>query len=269
MIFLNEEFSQLWQGRDPFAEVDNLDGKVFRAVKNRRTFRWEHNGKGYFVKIHHGVGWQEIWKNLLQGKMPVLGAKNEWIALNRLKELGIETMTPAAFGIKGWNPARQTSFIITEELRDVISLEDFCRNWQKQPPPFRLKQLLIAQVAAASRRMHKGGLNHRDYYICHFLMQLPGDALNPDSQSLKLHLIDLHRAQFRRKVPRRWIIKDLAGLWFSAMDIGLTRRDLLRFMRIYENRPTWQILSSKPEMKFWQRVNKVALDLFRKEKAKT
>jgi hypothetical protein len=43
-------------------------------------------------------------------------------------------------------------------------------------------------------------------------------------------LIDLHRAQLRKKTPRRWVVKDVAGLYFSVMDIGLTQRDLFRFV---------------------------------------
>ena len=37
----------------------------------------------------------------------------------------------------------------------------------------------------------------------------------------------------RARTPRRWRDKDLAALYFSALDIGLTRRDLLRFVRQY------------------------------------
>mgnify|MGYP001266190393 CR=1 FL=1 len=36
-----------------------------------------------------------------------------------------------------------------------------------------------------------------------------------------------------RAIVRRWRDKDLAALYFSALDIGLTRRDLLRFVREY------------------------------------
>lgn len=50
---------------------------------------------------------------------------------------------------------------------------------------------------------------------------------------LKISVIDLHRAQLRRKVPLRWRDKDLTGLYFSSMDIGLKTRDYLRFMKVY------------------------------------
>ena len=38
-VKLDPFFTQLWQGRDPFAEVEKIEGEVFRHVKTRRTFR--------------------------------------------------------------------------------------------------------------------------------------------------------------------------------------------------------------------------------------
>jgi heptose I phosphotransferase len=46
----------------------------------------------------------------------------------------------------------------------------------------------------------------------------------------------------RTSTPRRWRDKDLASLYFSALDIGLTRRDRLRFLKTYFARPLRSIL---------------------------
>uniref|UniRef100_UPI003AF9562D lipopolysaccharide kinase InaA family protein n=1 Tax=Thiolapillus sp. TaxID=2017437 RepID=UPI003AF9562D len=171
------------------------------------------------------------------------------------------------------------------------------------------KQRLIARVAAMTRRLHQNGINHRDLYICHFLLRQPWDGqaclrprdrfwdipvpkidsafdnlfvpqpswspsttqqlrklvaapyLPPNDwtprseayfvfplaqgtpgkqcglaatgvyqpslrspwlaaaeETLHLHLIDLHRVQLRRRVPRRWRVKDVGSLYFSAME---------------------------------------------------
>ena len=50
-----------------------LQGQVYRELEGRRTLRTEVAGRGYFVKIHRGIGWGEIVKNLLTAKLPVLG----------------------------------------------------------------------------------------------------------------------------------------------------------------------------------------------------
>ena len=40
-VELDADFSRLWRGCDPFAEVARLEGEEFRRVKSRRTFRFE------------------------------------------------------------------------------------------------------------------------------------------------------------------------------------------------------------------------------------
>ena len=107
-----------------------------------------------------------------------------------------------------------------------------------------MKRALIRSVAGMARRMHGGGVNHRDFYICHFLLHLDPA---PTAENLKLSLIDLHRAQIREQTPRRWRDKDLASLYFSALDIGLTRCDRLRFLRGYFDRPLRLVLLDEAE----------------------
>jgi heptose I phosphotransferase len=241
-LFLDEPFRTLWAGRDPFAAVEALSGRVYRELEARRTLRTELAGRGYFVKIHRGVGWGEIAKNLLTLRAPVLGAGNEYRAIRRLEQLGVDTMRAVAYGARGGNPATQHSFIVTEELAPTISLEDFCRPWAQsptQPPEVRLKRALIERVATMARRMHEGGVNHRDFYLCHFLLHLDPA---PVADAFTLSLIDLHRAQIRAQTPRRWRDKDLAALYFSALDIGLTRRDFLRFLKTYFAAPLRDVL---------------------------
>ncbi|NIE76636.1 lipopolysaccharide core heptose(I) kinase RfaP [Pantoea sp. Ap-967] len=245
---LAEPFKRLWAGRDPFEAVEALQGEVFRELEGRRTLRTEVEGEGYFVKIHRGIGWGEIFKNLLTAKLPVLGAGQEWQAIERLHEVGVPTMTAVAYGERGSNPAAQHSFIVTEELAPTISLEDYSIDWVRQPPEPRLKRALIAEVAKMIGTMHRAGVNHRDCYICHFLLHTDR-PVTPDD--FKLSVIDLHRAQTRPAISRRWRDKDLAALYFSALDIGLTRRDKLRFLRGYFQRPLRQVLAEEAALLAW------------------
>jgi heptose I phosphotransferase len=247
-LILAEPFKTLWAGRDAFEAVEALDGQVYRELENRRTLRTEVDGRGYFVKIHRGIGWGEVAKNLLTAKLPVLGAGQEWDAINRLHEVGVPTMTAVAYGERGNNPAAQHSFIITEELAPTESLEDVSINWVKQPPEPRMKRAYIAEVARLVGMMHRAGVNHRDCYICHFLLHTD-KPVTPDD--FKLSVIDLHRAQTRPAITMRWRNKDLAALYFSAMDIGLTRRDKLRFLKGYFQQPLRQILAEEAALLSW------------------
>jgi heptose I phosphotransferase len=234
--------------KDIFATLMRTQGQVYRELENRRTQRIEIDGRGYFLKQHYGVGWKEIFKNLLQLRLPVTSAKNEWRALQHLPKINIATMQVAGYGSRGINPASKQSFLLTEELTDVISLEDICKKWCSEPPTFSLKLALIKEVARISRVLHGNGINHRDFYICHFLTTSAQLA----TKSPNLILIDLHRAQMRKHTPTRWVIKDLAGLYFSSKDSGLTKRDLLRFISEYRQCPWPETLTN--EWTFWDKV---------------
>jgi len=247
-LMLAEPFKSLWAGQDPFVAVEALQGKVYRELEGRRTLRIEVAGRGYFVKIHRGIGWGEIAKNLLTAKLPVLGARQEWQAIERLTAAGVATMTAVAYGERGGNPARQHSFIVTEELAPTTDLEQLSLNWANQPPAPRLKWALIREVASMVGRMHRAGVNHRDCYICHFLLHTD-QAVTADN--LRLSLIDLHRAQTRSSTPKRWRDKDLASLYFSVLDIGLSRRDKLRFLRSYFQRPLRETLNNEARLLAW------------------
>ncbi|CAM3476133.1 lipopolysaccharide core heptose(I) kinase RfaP [Parendozoicomonas haliclonae] len=241
-LYLREDFQKAWAGSDPFEKVEQLDGEVFRQLEARKTLRFEQDDKSFFVKIHRGVGWYEIIENLIRLRKPVLGAENEYLAIKKLEQLGVDTMTAVAYGNKGSNPAKQQSFIVTEDLINTISLEDFCHRWQRHPPSFRLKKNLITKLAEVSRLLHQNGVNHRDYYICHFLLAIPDGVENVDPDNFKVSLIDLHRTQIRAKTPERWVRKDIAGLYFSALEanFGLSRNDIYRFIRVYTGLPLRQ-----------------------------
>ncbi len=262
LIWLEERLSNtIAPGGVGMREVFAIRGEVFREPvgAGRRTLRFERDGVGYFLKLHWGVGWREIFKNLFSLRLPVLGARNEWRAIQRLEQLGVETMQLAGYGEEGWNPARRRSFVITRELEDTVSLEDYCLDWPSRPPAAALKWALIRRVAEISARMHTHGMNHRDMYICHFLLQRPWSG--PD-RPLHLYLIDLHRVQIRKAVPHRWRVKDLAALYFSALHIGLTRRDLFRFMRYYAGYGLREILQGE-QASLWREAERRALHLER------
>jgi heptose I phosphotransferase len=100
--------------------------------------------------------------------------------------------------------------------------------------------------------MHDLGMNHRDYYLCHFLLDKGFAVHNEITDETSLFLIDLHRAQIRKSVPTRWKIKDLAGLYFSAIDVPLTQKDLFRFIRSYSGRSLKETLTKDANQ--WSRV---------------
>jgi len=247
MIWLQQKLYSFFSKDNLFEQLMQLRGEVFRELENRRTQRIKFGEQSYFLKQHYGVGWREIFKNLFQLRWPILSAKNELLAIERLHKLNISTLTVVGYGKQGFNPAKLQSFLLTEELPPHITLEDLI----KQPISFAKKLFLIRQVANIARTMHENGINHRDFYLCHLLL-----AYNEP----RIYVIDLHRAGLWQKIPARWVIKDLAGLYFSSIDAKLTKRDLLRFIKIYTGKNIADMDKS-----FWQKVRNRGEKLYRKQ----
>lgn len=178
----------------------------------------------FYIKRHGRSSWKEYVKPWLQGQKPLLGAQPEWDALLAFHAQGLPTMTPVACGRMSGR-----SFLITEGLEgcDKLSALLHDANHSEQE-----RRRIIGHVADIARQMHTGGLHHQDFYLGHFLQER---APKPE-QSPKLYVIDLGRVRPHGPFfARRWIVKDLAELNYSASSARTTER--LRFLRRYLNRP--------------------------------
>lgn len=222
VLDLEKPFDQ-W-GASAFEKVRSLQGDVARAVETRRTLRFEMAGHGYYVKYHKGLSVGELVKNLLTLRMPIYSAKNEWQAVRHLSVAGVDTLKAVGYGYRGVAPLWTESFLITEELTDCINLGETVESGLWDTLTIAQKRDLLRLFAETVRGMHRAGVNHRDCYLCHFLWQ---------RKTGRLFIIDLHRSQIRDKVPERWLIKDLASLYFSARELPVPRTYFFRFLKIY------------------------------------
>ena len=267
-IYIRRDLKDAFTQGSVFDQVMALKGEEVRKAPGRRTVRFDIRGKSFYLKTHTGVGWQEILKNLLYFRMSVLGAMNEWHGIHHLNRLGIKTLTAAGYGTLGGNPAKRRSFILTDEIVDTVSLEELCDEWSVSPPrtveEIKFKRWLITRTAQIARDMHNSGANHRDFYLCHLLLNRGYSDGNADTQKSQLYVIDLHRMQIRKRTPARWVVKDIAGLYFSSKDIGLTHRDLFRFMKVYRSCSLKEALSG--DRLFWRRVKYRGDNLYESEK---
>jgi UDP-glucose:(heptosyl)LPS alpha-1,3-glucosyltransferase len=194
------------------------------ADEGRRTVSFSHNGRRYYLKIHDGVGWKEIGKNLTSLRLPVLGAENEWRGVHHLhrqtllQNLGLDTLEIAGYGTRKRHlakvlndPARRQSLIVTDEIPQAKSLEELCAEWgwersvPKTPQEIRLKHWLIEQLAQTARILHDSGANHRDFYLSHFLLHRTEKTGLPSPENCRIFLIDLHRMRVHKPPLRAWI----------------------------------------------------------------
>lgn len=204
-----------------------LQGKAFRDVPGRKTMQVVLDGKSYFIKQHFGVGWGEIFKNLLSLKRPILGAMTEVAAIQKLDSLGIPTTPLVAYGQCGCNPATMRSFVLTADLGEIMQLDDWFANPQNAGSALRTP--LIETIAHIAKKLHMAGLCHRDFYLCHFVVKMSEFVQG----QLNVHLIDLHRLLQSQPPHGNTVMKDIAGLFFSAMQVGWSAEDLALFKQHY------------------------------------
>ncbi len=233
-----------------FDDFMALSGFAVRAAANRKTMRVGLKDRSYFVKQHGGVGWKEIIKNYLSAKRPVISAMTEVYAIQTLTALGIRTTPIAAYGVKGRCAATQHSFLLTEDLGDIVSLEDICKTWVTHPPSQAQRQAMLIAVAKLAKRFHGACLSHRDFYLCHIALQR--DVIV--TADTEFYLLDLHRVLHHQPVHGSAVRKDIAGLMFSCMNYGFTAQD-------------WEVFKTHyfpQDAKFWQQAYKRANKLYTK-----
>lgn len=205
-----------------FSDLMHYEGTCYRAQKGRTTSLIHIGEHDYFIKQHDGIALGEVLKNLLRLRMPIWGAKNEWRALQKCEAIGLQAPQWIGHGAQNLQ-----SFVIMSALENTRSLEDVCEDWATNRPDFVFKRKIIQQVALMSARFHDAGMAHRDFYLCHFLLD------KNDLETVKLYLIDLHRVKIAKKIADKDRIKDLAALFYSSLNYGFSAKDYFYFIKQY------------------------------------
>lgn len=148
----------------------------------------------------------------------------EWCWMHRLARDGIPCVKPIAYGQEMHGTRQRRSAVLSEAVPGR-SLEAWADEWQASDR-VKLRPVLV-HTARLIARFHALGYVHRDLYLAHLFY----DPTQPMDRSL--HLIDLQRVMQPRWRRRRWIVKDLAALNYSAPPHLLTQTDRLRWLKQY------------------------------------
>lgn len=147
-------------------------------------------------------------------------AKREWMALTMLGHAKVPTIKPLALLEECEGKHTVRAALITLGLDAPQTLEEVARAASIAPAR---RHAITRELARITRLMHGAGINHRDYYLVHIRVGA-GDSL---------FITDLNRADLRKVVPERWIVKDLAALHFSAPSKHVSRTERARFLTAY------------------------------------
>lgn len=147
-------------------------------------------------------------------------ARIEWEQIRRLEEAGTDSVRRLAFGEEMSGLWERRSVILLAEVPGE-SLEKRVERCPERAPAGWIRGL-----AGFVAGFHRAGYVHRDLYLCHVFVELPG----PEPV---FRLIDLGRMKKPRFRHRRWVVKDLASLNYSTPASVATASDRLRFLKAY------------------------------------
>jgi heptose I phosphotransferase len=194
-------------------------GEVTREVPGRITVRLAFGGdQKLYLKRHFPPNSQAASDGF-----------KEWDNIESLSSRGISCPRTVAAGGGIVNGA-PCGFLITAAVPDAIPMDDYLANLYRvsgNSLPCACKRRLIRKLADLARRFHDLGYHHKDFYLCHVFVNQHTPLDSP------LVLIDLQRLGRAHWFRRRWIVKDLAALNYSARDEFTTNTDRLRFLLTY------------------------------------
>lgn len=221
-------------GLATFDAVMALQGDMMRAVPGRSTVRVQLRQPDGQIRVaflkRYEPEYLSTGRRFLRWlHWPGAGdeALCEWNALCALRAAGFAAAQPIALGQARRGGIVQRSFLLTAEIVNGVAGHDHLRTLH----PTERRQL-AHEIGALARRFHQAGFAHRDFYLSHIFV-VPSVSVGRE-----LFLIDLQRLFRPRLFRRRWIVKDLAQLGYTAQLAGARRTDLLRFYRAYSERST-------------------------------
>ncbi len=210
-----------------FDKGKNLTKNNLAAFRQRIVFDTVNPKTTLFLKRYQDVPKSTQLKNWLirGGKLSMMAC--DLLPAQNLKKFELNTPEIIAFGEDWRGFFEKRSFIITEKIPDSASLEE------KLPDSFNKdRKNFIKNLAAFVRKFHDTGFRHRDLYLCHIFCNSRG----------QFTLIDLNRVFKPLFFSRKYLIKDLAQLYYSAPGGIFTKSDRLRFYLSYSRKNRLSII---------------------------
>lgn len=197
--------------------------------RTRIQFTLSATGGICFLKRYDSPPPFDQMRNWLDHLRRASTAAYDRLPVGQLNAAGIKTAKVIAYGEQWAGLFEKRSFIVTEEIPNAHSLEQRLPEYFYDTCPSEnvdRKRRFIEKLADFAKQFHETGLRHRDFYLCHIFM----------TADEEFYLIDLQRTFKPVLFDKRFRIKDIAQLYYSAPGNVVSRADRLRFYRRYTGR---------------------------------
>jgi hypothetical protein len=193
------------------AELETLDGETLVV----------------YAKIYKRPPLGAQLKRIFAGRALKGTADAEFRAIRAVADAAVPTMRPIAVGQSMRGPIEKYSFLVTEAVGGK-SLESWANQGPKQREIDQADRRYGARVLGELvRRLHDASLYHRDLYFSHVFLD------RDEGGAIVFRLIDLQRVIRPLLRRRRWAVKDLAALEYSAPYPLVSATDRVRFLCAY------------------------------------
>lgn len=216
-----------------FKAAENLAKKNLAQFRSRLQFNITSPGSPQsttvFLKRYNSPPILHQFRNWLSARNRRTCASIEFIAIQELSAAGIGVPKAVSYGEQWGGLFEKKSFLITEKIPKAEAIErqlPDCFNGEVTKEKRRLRRDFIERLASFIKRFHETDYRHRDLYFSHIFYDDAG----------RFFLIDLARAFKPALMNKRYQLKDLAQVYYSAPGRYFSKTDRLRFYIGYTGR---------------------------------
>lgn len=213
-----------------FKAANNLDKTNLARFRSRAQFKIEAPGSlqptAAFLKRYDRPPVLIQLKNWFCARKRISCGLLEYASARQLMAFGINTPRTICCGEQWGGFFEKRSFSVTERIANAEALErklPRCFTESTSGKCLKLRRDFITRLADFVRKFHETGYRHRDLYFSHIFHSNNGE----------FYLIDLSRVFKPLFLSRRFQIKDVAQLYYSAPGRYFSNTDRLRFYLHY------------------------------------
>lgn len=207
----------------------NLTKNNLAKYRTRLQFEIDSPAVTVFLKRYDRPPISVQFRNWLMSRSRVSCGLISFKSASELAAVGINTPKSLFYGEQWGYFFERRSFIITEKIPNAESLERKLPDYFSETTTveqLKMRRSFIVQLAGFVKKFHETGYCHRDLYLSHIFYSDNGD----------FYLIDLARAFKPIIQHRRFLIKDIAQVYYSAPAKYFSKTDRLRFYITYAGR---------------------------------
>jgi len=205
----------------PWDNPDKL-AKEFDFIKSsstRKVIKYKFGDRILFIKNYKV---KEEGKYIFH-RYKASKALTEWNNGNRLLKAGIPTLKPLAVFERWKNNKVYDSFIVTDEIKNVINAKDFLLSEKNN----ELRKIFLIAIINFMKKMHSVNFYHDDMKFAHILLD------KEYSKDFRFTIIDLDNGLFLKGYHLWGMAKNYLQLMKSIPDEAMKSEEKLFFTKEY------------------------------------